>query len=103
MTRDYIGVSPNYANINNNVAEGTIRKLDRQLAGMDSFSSHQTAWNILKMLVLHSRFRTITDCKKYYSHRNGFSPSQLARVDTYPLNWIQFGQKVCQNSPNTHL
>lgn len=35
-----------------NVAEGTIRKLDRRLNTMDSFSSHETAWNILKMLAL---------------------------------------------------
>ena len=77
-----------------NAAEGVIRKLDRRIDAMDSFTAHETAWNILKMLVLHTRFRVLTDCRGPNKHRNGFSPLQLAGVDTRPMNWIRFSQKT---------
>lgn len=76
-----------------NVAEGMIRKLDRRLDAMDSFGSHETAWNTLKMLTLHTRFRILTDCRHPHQHKNGFSPLQLAGVNTDNINWIPFGQK----------
>lgn len=77
----------------NNVTEGTIRKLDRRLTPMDSLASHQTAWNVLKMLTLHTRFRILTDCRPPHQHRNGQSPLQLAGIDTQQLHWIRFGQQ----------
>lgn len=83
-----------------NVAEGTIRKLDRRLNDMDSFSSHKTAWNILKMLTLYTRFRVLTDCKNPHKHRNGFCPLELAGVNTHNINWIRFSQKSIQFSKN---
>lgn len=76
-----------------NVAEGTINKLDRRLTPMDSFSTHQTAWNVLKLLAGHTRFRVLTDCRPPHAQRNGFAPLQLAGVDTHLLNWIRFSQK----------
>ena len=83
-----------------NVAEGTIRKLDRRLNTMDSFSSHETAWNILKMLALWTRFRVLTDCKNLNKHRNGFCPLELTGIDTHNINWINFSQKNIQFSKN---
>jgi transposase-like protein len=75
-----------------NVAEGLIRKLDRRINAMDSFGSHETAWNTLKMLTLYTRFRTLTDCRIPHTYRNGFCPLQLAGIDTSALNWIRFSQ-----------
>ena len=76
-----------------NAAEGLFRKLDRRIDAMDSFAGHDTAWNILKMLMTHTRFRVLTDCRGPNKHRNGFSPLQLAGIDTRHMNWIRFSQK----------
>jgi transposase-like protein len=77
-----------------NAAEGVIRKLDRRIDAMDSFAGHNTAWNVLKMLVMHTRFRVLTDCRGPNNHRNGFSPLQLAGIDMQHVNWIRFSQKA---------
>lgn len=77
----------------NNTAEGTISKLDRRLNPMDSFACHQTAWHILKMLTVHTRFRTLTDCRPLHKYRNGLSPLEVAGVNTHGINWIKFSQK----------
>lgn len=77
-----------------NAAEGVIRKLDRRLDAMDSFADHGTAWNTLKMLLMHTRFRVLTDCRGPNRHRNGFSPLQLAGIDTRNMNWIRWSQKA---------
>lgn len=76
-----------------NVAEGMIRKQDRRLDAMDSFASHKTAWNTLKMLTLHTRFRILTDCRYPHKHKNAFSTLQLAGVNTDDINRIEFSQK----------
>jgi len=77
-----------------NVAEGAVRKLDRRLTPMDSFASHETAWNTIKMLAAHGRFRILTDCRRPNQHRNGFAPLELAKVNIHGLNWIHVGQKA---------
>jgi len=82
-----------------NVAEGVIRKFDRRLNTMDSFGSHQTAWNTIKMLTLHTRFRTLTDCRRPHKHRNGFAPLELTNVNIQGLNWIRFSQRTDHNPP----
>ncbi len=87
----------------NNVTEGTIRKLDRRLTPMDGFASHQSAWNVLKMLTLHTRFRRLTDCRQPHRHRNGHNPLQLAGIDTRQLHWIRFGQKPRRTMEETAL
>jgi hypothetical protein len=69
-----------------NVAEGVIRKLERRLNIMDSFASHQTAWNTIEMLTLHTRFRTLTDWRKPHKHHNGFAPLELANINVQDLN-----------------
>jgi transposase-like protein len=77
-----------------NVIEGLIHRLDRRLNAMDSFANHETTWNILKLLGAQLRFRTLTDCRHPYQHRNGFCPLQLANINTNTLNWIQFSKKT---------
>jgi transposase-like protein len=84
-----------------NVAEGVIRKLDRRLNAMDSFANHQTAWNTIKMLALHTRFRTLTDCRRLHKHRNGLAPLELAGVNIQGLNWIHCGQRTQQRDKGT--
>jgi len=79
-------------------AEGIIRKLDRRINAMDGFASHDTAWNPLKMLVMHTRFRVLTDCRGPRRLLNGLSPLQLAGIDAQNMNWIRFSQKSQQSS-----
>jgi transposase-like protein len=73
-----------------NIVEGAIRRLDRKIDTTDGFEVQSSAWNTLKMLLIHYRFRKFTDSR--IEGHNGHSPLQLAKVDTRGINWIEFSQ-----------
>lgn len=74
-----------------NIAEGTIRRLDRKLNTTDGFEVQESAWNTIKMLLVHYRFRAFTDSRT--RENNGLCPLQLAEIDTRNVNWIKFSQR----------
>ncbi len=75
----------------NNIIEGIIRILSRKIDDTDGFESFETAWNSLKLLIMNYRFHPFS-CSRIKDH-NGSSPLELAGVDIYTLNWVEFSQK----------
>ena len=75
----------------NNLIENLIRFLDRRLTPMDRFHSSESAWSILKLLILFYRFHKFDNPSKAYRHIKDRSPLELAGVDTHRLFWLSVG------------
>jgi len=76
----------------NNIAETVIRQLNRKLKTMDGYQRTDTAYNSLKLLVMHYRFKKFS-CSRDKA-RNGKSPLELAGINTSNLNWIKYSQRT---------
>ena len=76
-----------------NIAEGVISRLDSKINQADGYSSYDTCWATLKMLIIWYRFKRFTDCRNKNRHKNGKSPLELAKVDTTNISWIRFSQR----------
>ena len=75
----------------NNLIENLFRFLDRRLTPMDRFQARESAWSIIKLLILFYRFHLFDSPSKAYRHIKGKSPLQLAGVDTSKLFWLNVG------------
>jgi hypothetical protein len=76
----------------NGLMEGIIRQLDRKIDDTDGYERDDTAWNSLKLLIMRYRFHRFT-CSRIKGH-NGFSPLQLAGVNTSGAHWVRFSQRT---------
>jgi transposase-like protein len=77
----------------NNIAENTIRQIERRLKTIEGFQGSGTAGRYLNLLITYLPFKPFTDCRKKNKHQNGKSRLQLAGVDTKGLDWVKFSQK----------
>jgi transposase-like protein len=81
-----------------NLIENVIRFLDRRITPMDRFHSRETAWAMIKLLVLYYRFHKFTNPSKRYFYIKDRSPLQLAGVNTVGLRWLSVGLNPLKNS-----
>lgn len=58
---------------------------------MRGYKKRESAWNSLKMVLMHYRFNPFESCKD--SSRNGKCPLNFAAVDTSKLDWIEYSQR----------
>lgn len=77
----------------NNLIENLFRFTDRRLTPMDRFQARESAWSIIKLLILFYRFHQFDNPSKAYRHIKGKSPLQLAGVDVSKLFWLDVGTK----------
>ena len=75
----------------NNIIEGIIRILSRKIDDTDGFESFETAWNSLKLFIMNYRFHHFS-CSRIKDH-NGLSALELAGVDIFNFNWVEFSQR----------
>lgn len=80
----------------NNIIENVIKQLNQKFKKVAGFKSYTTAYNSIKLLIMHYRFHTF-NCSRIKGN-NGKAPLELAGVDTQTLNWVRFSQK----NKNTH-
>ena len=79
----------------NSIIEGIIDKLTHKITDCHGFSSHKTAWNSIKMIIMNYRFHKFS-CSRIQEH-NGKCPLDLGGVDITGINWIKFSQKMRTN------
>lgn len=72
----------------NNVTENLIKQLDRKLFLLSDFATAQSATSFINLWVLAYRFKPFSSSS--FAFRNGFSPLQLAGVETKHLDWLNF-------------
>lgn len=75
----------------NNLIENLFRFLDRRLTPMDRFHARESAWAIVKLLILFYRFHQFDNPSRAYRYIKDKSPLQLAGVDTSKLFWLSVG------------
>lgn len=79
----------------NNIAENTMRQLERRLKTIEGFGSLRTARGYMNLLIAYLRVKPFTDCRGPRKYRNGLSRLELAGA-TLPTNdWL----KLCLKSP----
>jgi len=81
-----------------NLIENLIRFLDRRITPMDRFHSRESAWGMIKLLILYYRFHKFTSPSKKYFYIKGRSPLQLAGVNTVGLRWLSVGLNPAKNN-----
>jgi transposase-like protein len=81
-----------------NLIENVIRFLDRRITPMDRFHSRESAWAMIKLLILYYRFHKFTNPSKKYFYIKGRSPLQLAGVNTIGLRWLSVGLQPAKNN-----
>jgi len=65
---------------------------------MDRFHSRESAWAMIKLLILYYRFHKFTSPSKKYFYIKGRSPLQLASVNTVGLRWLSVGLNLAKNN-----
>ncbi len=75
----------------NNRTESVNDKIQMRLYLMRGYKTRRTAWNSLKLLLMHYRFNPFEACKD--SRRNGKCPLNFAGIDTSKMDWILYSQK----------
>ena len=74
-----------------NLVENLIGFLDRRLTPMDRFHSRESAWAMIKLLILYYRFHKFTSPSKKYFYIKGRSPLQLSGINTIGMKWLSVG------------
>ena len=74
----------------NNIAENIIKQLNRRIKLFAGFQRADTAYAVIKLLVMWYRFKTFTDSRD--KTKNGRSPLQLAGVSTKNLDWLKYSR-----------
>lgn len=81
-----------------NLIENVIRFLDRRITPMDRFHSRESAWAMIKLLILYYRFHKFTNPSRKYAYIRNRSPLQLAGINTTGLRWLSVGLNPFKNS-----
>ena len=76
----------------NNVAESVIKQLNKKLKLAEGYPTKETAYNHLKLWALCYRFKPFSDSRT--QENNGKSPLQLAKIDTFKINWLEFSNTL---------
>jgi len=89
---DIIGTHFYYPDIpgDNNIAENIIKQLNRRIKLFAGFQRTDTAYAVIKRLVMWYRFKSFTDSRD--NTKNGKSPLQLAGVDTRGFDWVEYSR-----------
>lgn len=75
----------------NNIMENIIKQLNRKLKLIGGFHNKESAWAIIKLLVMCYRFKAFTDSKERIS--NGKSPLELAGGQVKNSDWLIYSQQ----------
>lgn len=75
----------------NNIMENIIKQLNRKLKLIGGFHNKESAWAIIKLLVMCYRFKAFTDSKE--RNFNGKSPLELAGCHVKNLDWLIYSQQ----------
>jgi transposase-like protein len=75
----------------NNRTESVNDKIQTRLGIIRGYKKRESAWNSLKLVMMHYRFNLFESCKD--STRNGKCPLNFAGVDTSKLDWIEYSQR----------
>lgn len=76
----------------NNIIENIIKQLNRKLKLIGGFRNKESAWAIIKLLTMHYRFKSFTDCSIKNNHFNGKSPLEILGVNISDLDWLSCSQ-----------
>jgi len=79
----------------NNIAENTIRQLERRLKTIEGFGTLRTARGYMNLLIAYLRMKPYTDCRGTRKYRNGLSRLELAGANLPTNDWL----KLCLKSP----
>jgi len=82
-----------YPNVirDNNIIENIIKQLNRKLKLIGGFHSKESAWAIIKLLVMCYRFKAFTNSKN--PDLNGKSPLELAHCNIKHWDWLTYSQQ----------
>lgn len=72
----------------NNITEGVNNLVQMRLDLIRGYKKKQSAWNSLKLIIMHYRFNPFESCKD--GTKNGKCPLNLAGVDTSSVDWIAY-------------
>lgn len=72
----------------NNITEGVNNLIQMRLDLIRGYKKKQSAWNSLKLIMIHYRFNPFESCKD--STKNGKCPLDFAGIDTSKLDWIAY-------------
>lgn len=72
----------------NNIAENTMRQLERRLKTVEGFGNERTAETYINLLIAYLRAKPYTDCRGYRKYRNGLSSLELAGATLPTKDWL---------------
>lgn len=75
----------------NNRTESVNDKIQMRLYPMRGYKTRRSAWNSLKLVLMHYRFNPFEACKD--STRNGKCPLNFAGINTTKMDWVLYSQK----------
>jgi transposase-like protein len=81
----------------NNIAENTMRQLERRLKTIEGFGNLRTARGYMNLLIAYLRTKPFTDCRGMRKYRNGLSRLELAGATLPTKDWL----KICLKTPET--
>jgi transposase-like protein len=73
----------------NNIAENTMRQLERRLKTIEGFGNLRTARAYMNLLIGYLRTKPLTDCRGMRKYRNGLSRLELAGADLPTNDWLK--------------
>jgi transposase-like protein len=80
----------------NNIAENTMRQLERRLKTIEGFGSKRSARGYMNLLITYLRTKPYTDCRGYRKYRNRLCRLELAGATLPTTDWLQ----LCLKSPS---
>lgn len=73
----------------NNIAENTMRQLERRLKTIEGFGHVESAKGYVNLLIAYLRAKPFTDCRGLRKHRNGLSRMELAGAHLPTKDWLK--------------
>ena len=73
----------------NNIAENTMRQLERRLKTIEGFGHVESAKGYVNLLIAYLRTKPFTDCRGLRRHRNGLSRMELAGAQLPTKDWLK--------------
>jgi transposase-like protein len=80
----------------NNIAENTMRQLERRLKTVEGFGTLSSARGYLNLLIGYLRTKPFTDCRGPRRYRNGLSRLELAGGTLPTRDWLKLCLKPVQ-------
>jgi len=77
----------------NNIAENTMRQIERRLKTIEAFGSVRSASKYLHLLIAYLRTKPFTDCRGHNRYRNGPSRLELAGASLPTSDWLKLALK----------